>query len=70
MMPTNNVVPLGATSMLGAKGEGDSGEAEGVARALQKRAASDPKPMLLIKAAEMLLRRCSCVEPLARPCQD
>ena len=34
----------------------DSGEAEVVARALLKRAASDAEPMLLVKAAEMLLR--------------
>lgn len=43
--------------MLGATGEGDGGEAEVVARALLKRAATDDEPMLLIKAAEMLLRR-------------
>ena len=32
------------------------GEAEVVARALLKRAATDAEPMLLINAAEMLLR--------------
>ena len=43
--------------MLDAKDDGDTGEAEGVARALLKRAASDPEPMVSIKAAERLLHR-------------
>ena len=34
----------------------DSGDAETVARALLRRAATDPEPMLLLKAAEMLLQ--------------
>ena len=42
--------------MLGGKADVVGGETEVVARALLKRAATDPEPMLLIKAAEMLLR--------------
>ena len=49
--------------MLGGKGEGDSGEAEVVARALLKRAATDDEPMLLMKAAELLLRGPSRASP-------
>lgn len=34
-----------------------AGKAEAVARALLRRAATDPEPMLLVKAAELLLPR-------------
>lgn len=43
--------------MLGGEGEVMNGEAEVVARALLKWAATDDEPMLLIKAAELLLLR-------------
>jgi len=47
---------LGTGSTFNGEGRGDSGEAEAIARALLKRAVTDDEPMLLIKAAELLLR--------------
>lgn len=41
--------------MLGHDDGRDSGAAETVARALLQRAATDPEPMVLLKAAELLL---------------